>query len=100
VTKPRKPRGLKAAGTRLGESVVNDYAIELERQKLPILEAACRTADDLARFERAMVNAPLTVKGSAGQACINPIQSEIRFARALLAQLIARLSFEPPLEEE
>jgi hypothetical protein len=64
------------------------------------LEAACRTADDLARFEREMVNSPLIVKGSAGQACINPIQSEIRFSRALLAQLIARLAFEAPTEDD
>jgi hypothetical protein len=100
VTKPYKPRGLNAAATRLWERVTSVYDLDASPEKVPILEHACRTADDLARFERAMVNAPLTVKGSAGQTCINPIQSEIRFARSLLAQLLARLAFEAPLEEE
>lgn len=99
MPKPRKPRGLNASGTRLWERIVATYDLEESPEKLAILEHACRTADDLARFERGMKGAPLTVKGSAGQACINPIQSEIRFSRGLLAQLLARLNFEGAIED-
>ena len=61
--KPRKPRGLLAAGTRLWEAVNEAYLLDDEPHKVAILEHACRTADDLARFEREMKGAPLTVKG-------------------------------------
>jgi hypothetical protein len=98
MPKPYKPRGLKAAGAKLWDEVVAGWDLDNEAHKLAVLEHACRTMDDLARFQREMIKAPLIVKGSAGQACMNPIQSEIRFARGLLAQLLARLAFEPPEE--
>lgn len=90
----RKPRGLETAGSRLWERMNKEFDLDLEPHKLAILEAACRTADDIARFEKAAIEEPLCVKGSANQLVIHPLRSEIRFSRGLLSQLLARLNLE------
>jgi hypothetical protein len=54
---------------------------------------ACRVSDLIAELERAAAKEPLTVRGSAGQKVIQPLISEIRFQRGLLARLLARLKF-------
>ncbi len=92
--KLRKPRGLKASGSRLWETVNEEYELEYEPAKLEILAHACRVSDAIAGLERAAAKEPLTVRGSAGQKVIQPLISEIRFQRGLLAQLLARLNFE------
>lgn len=90
----RKPRGLETAGSRLFKSMTDEFDLDAEPHKLAILEAACRTADDIARFEKAAIEEPLCVKGSANQLVIHPLRSEIRFSRGLLSQLLARLNLE------
>lgn len=90
----RKPRGLDATGSRLWERITAEFDMDSEPQKLAILETACRTADDIARYESAADLEPLCVKGSANQLVIHPLRSEIRFSRGLLSQLLARLNFE------
>jgi hypothetical protein len=90
----RKPRGLKAAGARLWETVMDEYDLDAEPHKLEILQHACRVADVIAKLERAAENEPLIVLGSARQKTIHPLIAEVRFQRGLQAQLLARLNFE------
>ncbi len=91
---PRKPRGLKAAGTRLWETINAEFDLDAEPHKLEILTHACRVSDSVSTLERAAAKEPLTAKGSTGQLVIHPLIGEVRAQRALLAQLIARLNFE------
>lgn len=91
--KPRKPTGLKAAGTRLWERVLAAYEMDDYPEKLECLEHACRVADIVAQLERAMAKEPLTVLGSARQKTINPLISEVRFQRGLLVSLLSKLNF-------
>ncbi len=90
----KRPRGLKAPGSRLWDSVLREYSLEDYPEKLELLSHAARCTDTIAELERAMKTEPLTVLGSARQRAINPILSEIRFQRGLVAQLLARLNFE------
>lgn len=90
----RKPRGLETAGSNLWSRITAEFDMDSEPHKVAILESACRTADDIARFEKAAAGEPLCVKGSANQLVIHPLRSEIRFSRGLLSQLLARLNFE------
>lgn len=91
MTKPRKPRGLKAAGTRLWETVNATFDLSEEPHKVQILTEAAKVADVVAVLDRAAANGPLTVRGSAGQQVISPTLAEARFQRGLLAQLLGRL---------
>jgi hypothetical protein len=93
MTPPRKPYGLKAAGTRLWERVLATYEMDDYPEKLEALEHACRVADVIAQLERAMAKEPLTVLGSARQKTINPLISEVRFQRGLLVSLLSKLNF-------
>ncbi|PQE02568.1 hypothetical protein CYL16_03330 [Mycobacterium sp. EPG1] len=90
----QKPRGLKAAGTRLWTTVNAEFDLDNEPHKLEILTHACRVSDTVAQLERAAAKEPLTAVGSAKQLVIHPLIAEVRAQRALLAQLIARLNFE------
>lgn len=90
----RKPRGLKAAGTRLWETVTDEFLLDEEPHKVELLSHACRVTDAIADLERAASKEPLTVLGSQRQKTIHPLISEIRFQRGLLAQLLTRLNFE------
>lgn len=89
----RKPRGLKTAGTRLWETVTQEFDLDSEPHKLEILAQACRVSDVIAGLERAAAKEPLTVLGSARQKTINPLISEVRFQRGLLSTLLQRLNF-------
>ena len=91
---PRMPKGFRAAGQKLWRSVIAEYELAYEPHKVEILTHACRVSDAIAELERAAAKEPLTVQGSAGQKVIQPLISEIRFQRGLLAQLLARLNFE------
>jgi hypothetical protein len=96
MTPPRMPKGFKAAGQRLWRTVIAEYELEYEPHKIELLTHACRVSDLISEIERAAAKEPLTVLGSAGQRVIQPLISEIRFQRGLLAQLLARLNFEGP----
>lgn len=89
----RRPRGLKAAGTRLWETVTTEFDLDSEPHKLEILAHACRVSDLITELERAAAKEPLTVLGSARQKTINPLISEVRYQRGLLSQLLQRLNF-------
>lgn len=68
---------------------MRNTSLSTSRAKLEILAHACRVSDTVAGLERAAAKEPLTVRGSAGQKVIQPLISEIRFQRGLLAQLLA-----------
>ena len=92
------PTGFKAAGQKLWRSVIAEYELAYEPHKLEMLTHACRVSDTIAELERAATTCSdkgaVAVRGSAGQKVIQPLISEIRFQRGLLAQLLARLNFE------
>jgi hypothetical protein len=67
--------------------------------ELHVLEAACRTADTLARLEAELVDAPLTVAGSMGQLREHPLLAEARQQRIVLARLFGQLKL-PDSEEK
>lgn len=93
----RMPRGLiiDGQGQRLWREVMAEYDLDDEPAKRRVLFDACKLVDQITALEKAAKTAPLTVKGSSGQPVINPLISEIRFSRALLAQLLGRLNFAP-----
>jgi hypothetical protein len=74
----RAPAGLGTAGRHLWRRITE--GLRLRPDELALLEAACRTADDLAALEGALRKAKPVVTGSAGQLCPNP--STRRCARA------------------
>lgn len=97
--RPRMPKGFGSAGQKLWKTVLDSFELDDEPHKLEILAHACRVSDTIAELDRATANEPLTVRGSAGQMVIHPLISEVRFQRALLAQLLARLNFTPAEED-
>ena len=65
------------------------------------LEDAARLTDRLDQLEVELANSGgYMVKGVAGQPVINPIIPEIRQARALGAQMLARITVTPPEEKQ
>lgn len=97
TTTPKTPSKLGAPGRRLWRAVVDTY--ELRADELAVLEKACRTADDAARLDAALTDAPLMVLGSTGQQRANPLLHEARQTRALLASLLKQLGL-PDEEQE
>lgn len=91
--RPRKPTGLKAAGTRLWGRVLSPYEMDDYPEKLEALEHACRVVDVITQLEREAAKQPLIVLGSARQKTINPLISEVRFQRGLLVSLLSKLNF-------
>ncbi len=92
MTAPRKPAGLKAAGTRLWDAVNAEFDLEAEPHKVELLTQACRTTDVIARLQRVVdTTEDLRVRGSQGQPVSIPELAELRQYRALLAQLMGRL---------
>lgn len=96
---PRMPKGFGYQGQKLWKSVTAAFDMDLEPHKRRILYDACKLADRIDQLEKEMRTQPLTVMGSAKQRVIHPLISEIRFSMALMAQLLARLNFEPQLDE-
>ena len=83
------PPGLGDAGTALWAEIAGKY--DLRHDEARVLEAACRTADDLDRLQAALASQPVMVPGSTGQERANPLFTEIRGHRTLLAKLVAQL---------
>jgi hypothetical protein len=90
----RAPNNLQAEGKRLWRTITAEFDLVGEPHKVQVLTQACRVVDQIAELDEAAVQAPLTVKGSMGQAVISPFIAEARAQRSLLAQLLARLNFE------
>lgn len=81
------PSGLGAPGKRLWRRVVSLYA--LAEHEAEALAAACRTADDIARLEDSLKDAPVMVNGSRGQSIVNPLFTEVRAHRLAFARLLS-----------
>jgi hypothetical protein len=81
------PLGLGLAGKRLWRRVVALYA--LAEHEAEALAAACRMADDLARLEDTLKDAPVMAMGSRGQSIVNPLFSEVRAHRLALTRLLS-----------
>jgi hypothetical protein len=98
--RPRMPNGLGSAGQRLWNDVLDEFDLSAEPHKRRILADACRIADYVKRMDDAAVKAPLLTKGSMGQEVIHPLIDKAITARGQLAQLLARLNFAPPDDDE
>jgi hypothetical protein len=97
VKTPRTPTGLKGPGRRLWTESTELYTYN-PSEKL-ILEKACRSADRLARLEKA--EAELTnpvVHGARGAVYVHPLGEEIRRETVLLSRLLEQIR--PPGEAE
>lgn len=81
------PSGLGAVGKRLWKRVVSLYA--LAEHEAEALAAACRMADDIARLEEALKDAPVVTSGSRGQSIVNPLFTEVRAHRLAFARLLS-----------
>ncbi|MBU8808071.1 hypothetical protein KL953_04125 [Mycolicibacterium goodii] len=90
-----KPRGLGYQGTKLWDAITAEYDLELEPDKIRILEDACRTADWIQKLDAEAKNAPLTVKGSMRQPVINPLLAQVQTERERLSRFLSRLNFAP-----
>lgn len=83
------PKGLAAAGSALWLRISVAYV--MREDEVTVLEQAARVADVIAKLDAALVNAPLTVLGSAGQLREHPLLAEARQQRVLLARLLVQL---------
>ena len=96
--RPDPPAGLKEAGLRLWNSIL-DAGYELRPDELCVLEQAAKTADVISRLERAAEVSELTAFGSQRQVIIHPVITELRQYRAVLARLLAQLAL-PDIDED
>jgi hypothetical protein len=92
--KPKPPANLGAAGAALWAHTTTEYL--LEPSEVPMLEAACRQADDVAALEAAIERDGLIVAGSAGQPRLNAAVTEVRQGRIALQKLIGAIAFPNP----
>ena len=88
----RAPAGLSTPGRNLWRDVTGRY--ELNPNEDRMLLAACRTADELERLEKALADAPATVAGSKGQIRPHPLFAEVRAHRLTFKQLLAAVGIE------
>ena len=85
----RAPSGLGPAGRSLWRRV--SAGLALRPDETALLEAAARTADELAALEAELRDAPAQVKGSMGQPRPNPLYAEVRSHREALRRLLGSL---------
>jgi pyruvate/2-oxoglutarate dehydrogenase complex dihydrolipoamide acyltransferase (E2) component len=84
---PDPPEGLGDAGRALWRGVYLD--VDLRADEEAILLEACRTKDEIERFQEKLAAASLTVPGSKGQVRPHPLIAEVRSHRLALKQLLA-----------
>ena len=89
--KPSPPSDLGAAGSTLWQQMTAAY--QLEESENPLLVAACRQADDIARLEEAIDRDGCMVEGSAGQPRLNAAITEVRQGRIALQKLLGAIGW-------
>ena len=94
----KRPSHLKAAGRRFWDEVLDDF--EVGPDELRLLEAACRTIDELGRLEVALRDAPTLTSGSMGQTVVHPLFGEVRAHRTTLVRLVKALGIVEAVQEE
>lgn len=88
MDKPKAPQGLRAAGRRLWDSVLDEY--ELEEHELALLVEAVRTVDLLDQLDATVRNEGPIVTSPQGSKA-NPAAVEARQQKIALARLLAAL---------
>ena len=96
VTPPKPPAGLGRHGRRLWASVTTKYV--LDPAELEVLEQLAFTTDELSRLNAAAAGAPLSVPGSRGQECVNPLLDQVLRHRKTVETLARALAL--PVEGE
>lgn len=97
---PAPPEVLQSRGKELWQEMTSVFDFTGEPGKYAILERACRTADTIEQLETAMEGQQFTVKGSMGQAVINPLIAEARAQTNQLDKLIKSLNLPETSEEQ
>jgi hypothetical protein len=69
-----------------------DY--QLRPDELRILEAACRTADNIVQLDAELKDADVLVEGSKGQDVVNPLFGEVRLQRLAFGRLLSHLGLD------
>lgn len=87
--KPSAPQGLRPGGAKLWRDVVGTY--DLRPDELRVLAEACREADLIDALAAELRGGALLISGSQGQRVINPLVSEVRQHRGVLAGLLRQL---------
>jgi hypothetical protein len=98
---PAPPKGLSASGRKLWRAVTREVAgqgVSLDSRELIWLEEAARLADRVAQLEAAIAGEDLIVPGHAKQPVAHPLLAESRQTRMLVAQMIARIRVDAPVE--
>lgn len=92
----RTPAGLKAAGKKLWDSVLQDF--DLAEHEAAQLEEACRCRDTIVTLRGQLESDGTMIPSSQGMR-LHPAISEIRAQQLALARLLATLQV-PGLEED
>lgn len=92
--KPRPPEGLKPGGRAMWNAVVGEY--DLRPDEYRILRDACSEVDLVGQLDADLRKSKTVVTGSQGQPVINPLVSEIRQHRVVLASLLRQLRLPDP----
>lgn len=98
---PAPPKGLASSGRRLWRRIVSDCAgqgLSLDSRVLIWLEQAARLADRVVELEDRLAGNDFVVRGHAGQPVANGLLAESRQTRMLLAQMIARIRVDAPVD--
>ena len=89
------PAGLAGRGARFWSTMTEEYTFRGD--ELELLLEVCQLLTSLAAMEAATKGAPLIVKGSTGQAKVNPLIQEIRVQRLALGSLLRQLKVPDPM---
>jgi hypothetical protein len=95
-TAPRSPKGLGPGGRRLWRETFrarpDGSRLQLRPDEATLLVEACHLVDHLDRLRAVLEDAPLTVKGSAGQPVGDPVRAEYHRAIGSLDRLVRTLA--------